>query len=509
MTQLDHRPTSAGPHVSHSEHRVAPEVAEAVGHALVEALPDFHQSGDFATDLTPGIGDRLFLEDQLKMLDSVLEGRVVTPEQAEYDSVRAIVPGNYDPKPKAVIRVANASDVAASLDFARVTGLEVAVRSGGHSGHSSTHTGLVIDLRDLNGLEIDSIGRTAWAGTGLTAGEVTRAVEKHGLIVGFGDTASVGIGGITCGGGIGYLVRKHGLTIDSVVAAEVVIANGDILIADEKHHADLFWALRGGGGNFGVVTRWKFRLHPLPSFTGGPLVLPATPEIVSRFVALAEAAPEELSAIASVMPAPPLPFLPAEVHGKTVLLCMMAYVGESVAAEQAIAPFRALATPFADLIAPGPYSSVYMEDLGHKPSFSVRSRLMDVLGAVEAAKIIKRVERSSAPMRLGEIRVLGGAMARVPADATAFAHRSSRVMFSFIAIYSDPREQSLHDSWAMEGINQLSEEEDRVYVNFLLTDPDERIHAAYPPATWERLRRVKREYDPENLLRRNRNVLPA
>jgi FAD/FMN-containing dehydrogenase len=341
-----------------------------------------------------------------------------------------------------------------------------------------------------------------WVGTGLTAGEVTLAVEKHDLIV--------GVGGLTLGGGIGYLVRKHGLTIDSVLAAEVVTANGDILLVDETRHADLFWALRGGGGNFGVVTRWKFRLHPLPAFTGGPLVLPATPEVISRFVELAGAAPEELSAIASVMPAPPEPFLPAEVHGKPVFFCMMAFAGKPAEAERALAPFRALAAPLADLIAPGRYSDLYMpEDPDWKPAFSVRSRLMDELGVREAARIIEHVKYSGARMRLGEIRVLGGAMARVPVDRTAFAHRSSRIMFSFIAIYDDPGEQALHDRWAADGIVALPQETDRVYVNFLLTDPAERIHAAYPRPTLDRLRRVKSRYDPGNLFRLNRNVLPG
>ena len=450
------------------------------------------------------------LEYQFKTLASLLKGRIIRPGHSQYDDFRAVVPGNYDRRPTAVIRVANAADIAASLRFARDNGLEVAVRSGGHSGHSSTDTGVVIDLRDLNGLEINKKAHTAWAGTGLTAGEVTRAVEKHGLIVGFGDTASVGLGGITTGGGIGYLVRKHGLSIDSVLAAEVVTADGNILLVDEKQHPDLFWALRGGGGNFGVVTKWKFRLHALPAFTGGTLVLPATPEVVSRFTALAELAPEELSAIASVMPAPPAPFIPEEFHGKLVFFCMMAFAGPAEAARDALAPFRAIATPLADLVAPGHYSDLYLpEDPEQKPAFSVCSRLMDGLDDADAAKIINRVAGSSAPMRLGEIRVLGGAMGRVPSSETAFAHRSSRVMVSFIAVYGDPGEQAVHDRWAADGIAELPQEMDRVYVNFLLTDPAERIHAAYPPQTLERLKLVKRRYDPENLLRLNRNVTPA
>jgi FAD/FMN-containing dehydrogenase len=445
-----------------------------------------------------------------RQLAGKLQGRLVQPGDAGYDAWREVVPANYDPRPAALVRVAGPSDIAAVLRFAHTHGLEVAVRSGGHSGHSAIKAGVTIDLRDLNGLEIDVESHTAWAGTGLTAGEVTHALEKHGLVIGFGDTASVGIGGITAGGGIGYLVRKHGLTIDSVLAAEVVTSSGDVLIADRTRHADLFWALRGGGGNFGVVTRWQYRLHQLPDFTGGPLVLPATPDVVSRFVALAQDAPEELSAIARVMPAPPLPFLPPAIHGQTVLFATMAFAGPDAEARTALAPFRAIATPLADLVAPMPYSSIYMpEEHEQKPAFSVRSRLLDQLGESEATRIIARIGCSTAPMRLGEIRVLGGAMARVPVSHTAFAHRNSRIMISFIAVYADPAEQSIHDRWAEGSIADLPHEVDRVYVNFLLNDPAERIHAAYPHDTLQRLRHIKRRYDPHNVLRRNRNILPA
>src|SRR5690606_19514095 len=259
--------------------------------------------------------------------------------------------GQFDRRPAAVIRPANAADVAAVVNFARATDLALAVRSGGHSvpGFSSVDAGLVIDLRDLNGIEIDAGARTALLGTGLSVGDVTAALEPHKLIIGFGDSATVGIGGLTLGGGVGYLSRKHGLTIDSLLGAEVVTANGDIIVTDEVHHPDLFWALRGGGGNFGVVTRMKFRVHPLESFIGGPLILPATPEVIAGFVAAAEAAPDELTTIAMAMPAPPLPFLPAEIVGQTVFLAMMAYAGDAAGADRALAPFRALATPIADL----------------------------------------------------------------------------------------------------------------------------------------------------------------
>ena len=456
---------------------------------------------------------RITLAEQLDAMAAALRGRMVAPAHPDYDRLRAIEMGNYDHRPAAIIQVADAGDVATVLGFARAADIEVAVRSGGHStcGFGSTDGGIVIDLRDLDGIEIDATEQTAWAGAGLTAGDVTAAVEKHGLIVGFGDSATVGIGGLTLGGGIGYLVRKYGLTIDSLLAAEVVTAAGDVVVADEHAHPDLFWALRGGGGNFGVVTRLKFRLHPLPAFTGGPLVLPATPEVLAGFAAAAEAAPEELSTIALVMPAPPMPFLPPQMHGRTVLIGMMAFAGAPDAAAAALAPFRALATPIADLVRPGAYSSMYMpEDTGPRPSLSIRTRFTSRMDVDNAARLLDGLERSDAPMKMAQIRVLGGAAARVSADATAFAHRQSRIMVAFLALYGGGSDaSSAHDRWADECAAALGDTDGGAYVNFLAMEGEQGLRSAYPAATWDRLRQIKRRYDPDNLFRRNQNIPPA
>jgi FAD/FMN-containing dehydrogenase len=455
---------------------------------------------------------RFPLEDQIEMLASALKGRVVAPHHSDYDALRKVALANFDHRPAAVVRVANAADVAAVLNFARATDLELAVRSGGHSigGLGGSNGGLVIDLRDLNGLDIDTATMTAWAGTGLTAGEVTAALEPRGLIIGFGDAATVGIGGLTLGGGIGYLVRKHGLTIDSLLAAEVVTAAGDIIMASATSHPDLFWALRGGGGNFGVVTRLKFKLHALPAFTGGPLVLPATAETIAGFVAAAELAPDELSAIALIMPAPPLPFLPPETIGKTVLMGMIAFAGEPDAAAKAMAPFRALAKPYADLVGPAPLSSLYIpEDPNHPPAVTVRTLFVDRIGRDEAKQMLAHLEKSDAMLQVAQIRVLGGAAARVPAEATAFAHRKSRILAAYLAMYGNADETQRHDAWASEGVAALKQSDGGAYVNFLGTEGPERLRAAYPGATWERLRKVKKQYDPENLFRLNQNIPPA
>ncbi len=290
-------------------------------------------------------------------LRASIHGRVIAPDDPEYDKARTVVAGGIDRHPAVIVRVADAEDVATVIALARETGLELAVRSGGHSGagHSVTEGGIVLDLADMKALDIDVAGRTAWAETGLTAAEYSTAVAAHGLATGFGDTGSVGIGGITLGGGVGYLVRKYGLTIDSLIAADIVTADGQQLRVDAENHPDLFWAIRGGGGNFGVATRFQFRLADVGSFVGGMLILPATPEVVAGFIAAAEAAPEELSTIANVMPCPPMPFVPEEQHGKLVVLAILAYAGDTEAGQIALAPFRALATPLADMLKPMPY----------------------------------------------------------------------------------------------------------------------------------------------------------
>jgi FAD/FMN-containing dehydrogenase len=279
------------------------------------------------------------------------------------------------------------------IALARETGVELAIRSGGHSipGHSTTEGGLVLDLGDLNGLEIDVEDRTAWVGGGVTTGRYTDAAAEHGLATPFGDTGSVGIGGLTLGGGVGFLVRKHGLTIDDVLAAEVVTADGQHLRVDADSHPDLFWAIRGGGGNFGVATRFQLRLHELDGIVGGMLILPATADTVYGFMAEAEAAPEELSAIANVIPAQPMPFLPAEQHGRLVIFALLAYAGEADAGERAVAPFRALAEPVADMVRPIRYPEIY-EGEGPPVRYAAGTNFFaDALQPADAATILEQL----------------------------------------------------------------------------------------------------------------------
>jgi FAD/FMN-containing dehydrogenase len=398
------------------------------------------------------------------------------------------------------------------VTFAREQGIEHAVRSGGHSGagHGSVDGGIVIDLRDLTAIDIDPEARTAWAGTGLTAVEVARAVAEHGLAIGFGDTGSVGIGGITLGGGIGYLVRKFGLTIDDLIAAEIVTADGQLRRVDAEHEPDLFWAIRGGGGNLGVATRFHYRLHELPTVTGGMLLLPATPETIAGFMAAAEAAPDELSAIANVMPAPPMPFLAAEHHGSPSIMALVCYAGEGAAAERALAPFRALATPLADLVRPMPYPELYPpDDPDYHPTAEARTMFVDRVDFDVATTITEWLAASDAPMRVAQLRVLGGAMARVPRDATAFAHRDSKILVNVAAFYDGADDRAAKVQWVTDFAAALRQDDRGAYVNFLVDEGEERIRAAYPHGAYERLAEIKRHYDPTNLFHRNQNIPPA
>ena len=445
-------------------------------------------------------------------LRAELNGRVLAPDDAGYDQARTIFYGGFDQRPQVIVRPADESEVARVIALARDGGLELAVRSGGHSpaGHSLSDGGIVLDLSGMRALDIDPDQRTAWAQTGLTAGEYTVAAAAHGLATGFGDTGSVGIGGITLSGGVGYLVRKHGLTIDSLLAAELVTADGQLLQVDDRSHPELFWAIRGGGGNFGVATRFRYRLHPVDQVVGGMLFLPATPEVIAAFVAEAEAAPEELSGIANVMVAPPMPFVPAEHHGKLIIIAMLVYAGDPDAGERAVAPFRGLATPLADMLKPMPYPEIYPPDEeGFHPTAVGHTMFMDTVDEPVAKTILEYLQASDAQVRVAQLRVLGGAMARVPADATAFAHRGSRIMANVAASYEGPADRAVRQAWVDEFAAALRQSDGGAYVGFLGDESEARVHEAYPGSTWERLAAVKRRYDPTNLFRRNQNVPPA
>jgi FAD/FMN-containing dehydrogenase len=448
---------------------------------------------------------------QIPDLRTSLKGDVIGPDDPRYDHARRVFFAGFDRRPRVIVRAADASDVARVVTLARETGAELAVRSGGHSraGHSTSDGGIVLDLSRMNAVEMDADGRAAWAQTGVKAGDYSRVTGERGRATGLGDTASVGLGGLTLGGGFGFLVRKHGLTIDDMLAAEVVTADGEHLAVDEHANPDLFWALRGGGGNFGVVTRLRLRLHPIDQVVGGMLVLPASEEVMTGLVAAADAAPEDLSVIGNVLKAPPLPFIPPQQHGKPVVMALMVYAGEAAAGAKAIAPIRNLAAPLADMVRPIRYPEMYAGPEAPGPGYAVGTNLLvDELSAGEAQTILAHLETATAALAAVQVRVLGGAMARVADNATAFGHRRAKLMVNIAAMDQRIEARAEHETWAAGLAEALSNgAATPAYVGFIGEEEGEAgVRRAYPAATLSRLAQVKRRYDPDYLFHLNVNV---
>ena len=361
-----------------------------------------------------------------------ITGTVIQPDDEGYDVARLVKNRNHDRYPALIVRAAGTADVIRTVLFARDAGLELAVRGGSHSlaGYGTSDGGIVLDLSAMKGLHIDPERRLAWAQAGLTAGEYTAAASAHGLATPFGDTGSVGISGLTLGGGIGWLVRKYGLAIDALVSVEIVTADGRVITASETEHSDLFWAVRGGGGNFGVVTRFQFRLFPVGMIFGGALFMPPTREVLRSLGPIAASAPEALTTISFLMAAPPAPFIPAELHGKPTLAIMFVFDGDPEAGQAAIEPFRQVATPMAELVMPMPYVGIYelLKDAEQPGPGVHRSLFLATLDDAAIDAILEHTAAATSPATMTQIRILGGAMARVPAGATAFAHRDAGVM---------------------------------------------------------------------------------
>ncbi len=438
-------------------------------------------------------------------------GRVIRPEDADYDKTRQLFYGGFDKKPAVIVRALNNEDIRKAISLAKERNLELAVRSGGHSiaGYSSTDGGIVIDLRDMKKLEINDSQRSAWAETGLTSIEVTNELDRRNFVLGFGDTGSVGIGGITLGGGIGYLVRKYGLTIDNLLAAEIVTADGQVLQIDQEHYPDLFWAIRGGGGNFGVVSKFKYTLHNLSGCYGGMLLLPATADTISGCIEIAGRAPEELSAIFNIMHAPPMPFVPPEHHGRLSVMALVMFAGDPKAGEKAIAPIRGLAAPLTDMVRPMRYKEIFFpEDEAFHPKAVGRNIYLKNVDLNTAKLMVEWLNKIKAPVVALQLRVLGGAVAKIPPGDTAYAHRKSAIMGNIGAFYQTEPEKMERQQWVNDFSRALFQGDNAGYVGFLGPAEQDRLHDAYPGETLQKLIKIKRQYDPDNLFRMNFNIKP-
>jgi FAD/FMN-containing dehydrogenase len=465
-----------------------------------------------APTLAPVIARPSSFTDQLEPLRSRLAGQLLTADSAGYDAARTTINGS-DRFPLAIVHVANVDDVVATVDFARDHSLPLAVRSGGHSlgGYSVVTDAVVVDFSTMKAVTVDPDTRTARVQAGATSGDLAGPAAAHGLAVSTCDTHSVGIGGLTTGGGIGFMVRKHGLTIDNLLEAQVVTAGGEILTASADENADLFWAIRGGGGNVGVITEFTFRLASVPQVLGGALILPATREVIRGYLDYSVSAPDDLTTIANLVHLPPVPFVPAERVGEPVLLVLVTWSGDIEAGQQALAPLRALAEPVVDVIAPMPYPAMYQltADQVVEHAASVRNMFADDLSDTAIDAMLAAIAQSSSPMSVVQLRGLGGAYGRVANDATAFAHRERKLLVSILNIWFDVTEdRASHEAWTDALWETLRPEGAGVYVNFLEREGPDRVREAYPGGTYEQLQAIKAKYDPENLFRFNQNIPP-
>ncbi len=452
------------------------------------------------------------VREPLDLLRQRLSGQLIRPDDDAYDAARTTLYGSHQ-TPIAVAMVANAADVAAVVNVARTHGYPLAVRSGGHSlAHFSVVDGsIVVDFTEMKAVKVDPVTRIARVQAGATSGDLAGPAGKHGLVLTTGDTDSVGIGGLTTGGGVGFMVRKYGLAIDNLLSVEMVTADGRIVTASETENADLFWAVRGGGGNFGIITGFTFRLAPVAQILGGDLMLPATPDIIRSYMRFAVAAPDDLTLIANVMHAPPAPYVPIERVGELVLSILVTWTGSIEEGELVLAPLRALATPVADAVTPMPYQDIY-SFTAHQAAphqASIRMMFADDLSDKAIEDVIDAVRNASSPYSVVQIRGLGGAYSRVPNDATAFAHRDRRYFVAVIAVWLDASEdRSPHEQWTSDLWDQLRPEGAGVYANFLEREGPNRVREAYPGRTYERLQELKSIYDPGNLFRFNQNIPP-
>ncbi len=448
-----------------------------------------------------------------------LRGQLLQPSDAGYDSARRLWNGMIDKRPALIVRCAGVADVTRAVTFAREHDLLVAVRGGGHhmAGLSSCNDGLVIDLSSLDGVRVDPVCQTARVEGGALLGSLDHEAQAFGLATTAGMVSHTGVGGLTLGGGMGWLMRKYGLAIDNLLSVDLVTADGQFRTASATENQDLFWGVRGGGGNFGVVTSFEFQLHPVgPIVVGGLAFYPSdrAGEVLRFFRRYAAAARDELGLVAVFLSAPPAPFVPEHLHHAPMVAIGVCYAGPVEEGMQAVAPItRELGEPAIQLIQPMPYAVVQqMIDPGNPHGWQYYAKGLQVPELTDEV-IDALVEAGSLRTSLTSIIpifVAGGAVSRIGSQETAFAHRDARFVLDCVAIWQDPTQAERHIAWSRQTFESLRPfATPGVYVNFVGSDGEDRITSAYPPETYQRLVQLKNKYDPSNLFRLNHNVSPT
>jgi len=455
--------------------------------------------------------------EDVEKLRSGLRGPVVLPGDAGYEEARTIWNAMIDRRPGMVVRCLGAADVMAAVAFARERGLLTAVRSGGHNiaGNAVCDDALLIDLSQMRAVDVDPAAKTAMVQPAANLGDVDKECQAFGLSVPVGINSTTGIAGLTLGGGFGWTTRKFGMTVDSLLSADVVTADGKLVRASEDENPDLFWALRGGGGNFGIVTAFRFRLHAVgPEVLSGLIVHPfaKAPALIRRYRRLAAEAPDELTCWVVIRQAPPLPFLPAEWHGKEVFILALCYVGDMAEGERAVAPLRALGEPIADVVGPHPFVGWQAAfDPLLTPGARNYWKSHDFADLSDAAMDVLLDHAGRLPTPETEIFIahLGGAMARVPAEATAYPNRDAHYLMNVHTRWQEAADDERCVGWARSLFDAAAPHASgTVYVNFMPEDEGGRVEGAYG-GNFARLAGIKAKYDPTNFFRLNQNIAPA
>jgi FAD/FMN-containing dehydrogenase len=463
--------------------------------------------------MTTALGDATVAE-----LRSAVAGAVIVPADSEYETARRTWNHAIDHHPAMVVRCTGTADVVAAVRFARSEGLAIAVRGGAHSvaGFSSCDDGLVLDLTQMNAVHVDAAAGRARAQGGTTWKQFDRETQLFGLATTGGLVSSTGLGGFTLGGGIGHLVRKYGLTCDNLISADVINADAQVVRAAEDENPELFWALRGGGGNFGVVTSLELAVHHVnPTVLGGAIFYPGdqAAQVISGWRDAITDAPDELTSTLNLMgAAPPVPFLPEAVHGSRVAVVVACYAGDIDLGETAVAALRRLGDPIVDVLAPMPYVALQqlvdpLWEAGAANYFT--SVFLDGVPDPAVDTLVQAHGRSAPPPVTTELHVhhLGGAVSRVDDDSTPFAHRRSPFLLNCVGRTESTADLPPVVEWARRTREDMSRFGGGPYVNFTGEGGAER--AAYPSQTYERLAEVKRTYDPDNVFRFNQNISPT
>lgn len=446
-----------------------------------------------------------------------VEGRVVLHDDAGYEALRRVWNGMIDRRPAAIVQCATRDDVPCAIAFARKHGLEITARGAGHNiaGNAVSNGGLVIDFSLMNAVRIDPEGMRAFVEPGATLGDFDAAAQKHGLATPVGINSTTGIAGLTLGGGFGWLTRKYGMTVDNLLAADVVTADGASLRASADDNPELYWALRGGGGNFGIVTQFEFRLHPVgPDVVAGLIVFPLdeAKTVLPRYRDLVQGAPEELSVWAVLRKAPPLPFLPVHVHGKPALVLAIFYGGSPEEADKAIAPLRRLGAAWGEHIGRQPYvqwQQAFDPLLTAGARNYWKSHNFAALPDAAVEILVERAHDLPGPeceIFLGHV---GGAANRVPVDAMAYGHRDAQFVMNVHGRWSEVSDDAAGIAWARGVFHALAPyASSGAYVNFMTDDESDRVASAYG-ANHPRLAELKARYDPHNVFHINQNIVPA